>query len=261
MMRSLWTAATGMAAQALNVDVIANNLANVNTTGFKRGRANFEDLMYQQISSPGSQNSAGNQVPNGIQVGLGVRTAGIDRVQAEGNFQQTGNPLDLAIEGRGFIQVLLPSGELAYTRGGSLSINSLGQIVTQDGYPMIPTLTIPQNAMSVTITPDGSISAVQPGNISTILGQLQLADFANPAGLTGIGQNMLQQSVGSGPPIIGAPGVNGLGTVAQGTLETSNVSAVEEMVNLIAAQRAYEMNSKAIQAADEMLQAANNIRR
>ncbi len=261
MMRSLWTAATGMAAQAVNVDVIANNLANVNTTGFKRGRANFEDLMYQQISSPGSQNSAGNQVPNGIQVGLGVRTAGIDRVQAEGNFQQTGNPLDLAIEGRGFIQVLLPSGELAYTRGGSLSINSLGQIVTQDGYPMIPTLTIPQNAMSVTITPDGSISAVQPGNISTILGQLQLADFANPAGLTAIGQNMLQQSVGSGPPIIGAPGVNGLGTVAQGTLETSNVSAVEEMVNLIAAQRAYEMNSKAIQAADEMLQAANNIRR
>lgn len=260
-MRSLWTAATGMAAQAVNVDVIANNLANVNTTGFKRGRANFEDLMYQQISSPGSQNSAGNQVPNGIQVGLGVRTAGIDRVQAEGNFQQTGNPLDLAIEGRGFIQVLLPSGELAYTRGGSLSINSLGQIVTQDGYPMIPTLTIPQNAMSVTITPDGSISAVQPGNISTILGQLQLADFANPAGLTAIGQNMLQQSVGSGPPIIGAPGVNGLGTVAQGTLETSNVSAVEEMVNLIAAQRAYEMNSKAIQAADEMLQAANNIRR
>ncbi len=260
-MRSLWTAATGMAAQALNVDVISNNLANINTTGFKRGRANFEDLMYQQINSPGTQNSAGNQVPNGIQVGLGVRAAGVDRIQAEGNFQQTGNPLDLAIEGRGFIQILMPSGELAYTRGGSLSINSLGQLVTQDGYPTIPTLTIPQNAMSVTITPDGSISVVQPGNISTILGQIQLADFANPAGLTGIGQNLLQQSVSSGPPIVGAPGVNGLGTVAQGTLETSNVSAVEEMVNLIAGQRAYEMSSKAVQAADEMLQTANNVRR
>ncbi len=261
MMRSLWTAATGMAAQALNVDVISNNLANINTTGFKRGRANFEDLMYQQIKSPGTKNNAGNQLPNGIQVGLGVRTAGIDRVQTEGNFQQTGNPMDIAIEGRGFVQVLLPNGELAYTRGGSLSINSLGQIVTQDGYRIIPTLTIPQNAMSVTITPDGSVSAVQPGNISTILGQLRLTNFANPAGLTAIGRNMLQQSVGSGPPITGSPGVNGLGTITQATLETSNVSAVEEMVNLIAAQRSYEMNSKAIQAADEMLQAANNIKR
>ncbi len=261
MMRSLWTAATGMTAQALKVDVISNNLANVNTTGFKRARASFQDLMYQQVKAPGSQNGAGNEVPSGTQVGLGVRTAGVSRIFAEGSFQQTGNPLDMAIQGRGFFQVQLPSGELAYTRAGSFSINSLGQIVTMDGYPLQPSITVPNDALSVTISADGTVSAVQPGGISTTLGQIQLADFANPGGLTAIGQSLFQESQASGAPIAGTPGANGIGAIEQGALEQSNVSAVDEMVNLIAAQRAYEMNSKAIQASDEMLQAANNIRR
>ena len=261
MMRSLWTAATGMAAQSLNVDVISNNLANVNTAGFKRGRANFQDLMYQQVNSPGSQNGAGNEVPQGIQVGLGVRTAGVGKIFAEGSFQQTNNPLDMAIEGRGFFQVQLPSGDLAYTRAGSFSIDSVGQIVTQDGYPVQPAITVPADALSVTVSPDGTISATQPGGTSTTLGQLQLADFINPAGLVSIGHSLFQQGQASGSPTTGTPGNNGIGSINSGSLEMSNVNAVEEMVNLIAAQRAYEMNSKAIQASDEMLQSANSIKR
>ncbi|MDQ6986515.1 MAG: flagellar basal-body rod protein FlgG [Mariprofundaceae bacterium] len=261
MMRSLWTAATGMTAQALNVDVISNNLANVNTAGFKRGRANFQDLMYQQVSSPGRQNSAGNEVPSGVQVGLGVRTAGISRIFAEGSFQQTGNPLDMAIEGRGFFEIQLPNGDLGYTRTGSFATDSLGQLVTQDGYVVQPALTIPNDALSIGISPDGTVSVVQPGNLQTTVGQIQLADFSNPGGLTAIGHSIFQESQASGTPINGTPGSNGIGSIAQSTLEMSNVNTVEEMVNLIAAQRAYEMNSKAIQAADEMLQMANNIRR
>lgn len=261
MMRSLWTAATGMSAQALNVDVISNNLANVNTAGFKRGRANFQDLMYQQVSSPGSQNSAGNQVPTGVQVGLGVRTAGISRIFSEGSFQQTGNPLDMAVEGRGFFQVQMPDGALAYTRTGSFAVDSQGQLVTQDGYIVQPSMTIPADAVSINIAQDGSLSVVQPGNVQTTIGQMQLADFANPDGLTAVGHSLFQESQSSGTPITGNPGGNGLGSVAQGTLEMSNVNTVEEMVNMIAAQRAYEMNSKSIQAADEMLRMANNIRR
>jgi len=261
MLLALWTAATGMAAQSINVDVIANNLANVNTTGFKRGKASFQDLMYQQIRSPGSQNSAGNELPNGTQVGLGVRTAGVSRIFEEGSIQNTGNPLDMAIQGRGFFEIQLPSGDLAYTRAGSFSIDSLGQLVTQDGYPVQPSITIPNDALSVTISADGTVSAVQPGGTTSNLGQIQLSDFSNPGGLTALGQNLFQESQGSGSPIAGTPGSNGIGTINQGTLEQSNVSAVDEMVNLIAAQRAYEMNSKAIQAADEMLQTANNIRR
>lgn len=261
MMRSLWTAATGMAAQSLNVDVISNNLANVNTAGFKRGRASFQDLMYQQINSPGSQNGAGNEVPTGIQVGLGVRTAGVGRIFAEGSFQQTSNPLDLAIEGRGFFQVQLPSGELGYTRAGSLSVDSLGQLVTTDGYPVQPAITIPSDAQTITVSADGTVSAVQPGNTTSTLGQIQLADFTNPGGLTSIGHSLFQQGQASGSPTTGTPGSNGMGSINSGSLEMSNVNAVEEMVNLIAAQRAYEMNSKAIQASDEMLQSANNIRR
>jgi len=261
MMRALWTAATGMTAQALNVDVISNNLANVNTTGFKRGRATFQDLMYQQIKAPGSQNSAGNELPTGIQVGLGVRTAGVARIFSQGSDQQTNNPLDMAIEGRGFFEVQLPSGQLAYTRAGAFSIDSLGQVVSTDGYPLQPSITIPTDALSITIAADGTVSAAQPGNITSNLGQIQLSDFSNPGGLTSIGQNLFQESQASGSPIAGTPGSNGIGTISSGALEQSNVSAVEEMVNLIAAQRSYEMNSKAIQAADEMLQAANNIRR
>jgi len=261
MMRALWTAATGMTAQALNVDVIANNLANVNTTGFKRGRASFQDLMYQQIKSPGSQNSAGNELPVGIQVGLGVQTAGVARIFSQGSAQQTTNPLDMSINGRAFFQVQLPSGDLAYTRAGNFSIDSLGQVVSTDGYPLQPSITVPTDALSITIAADGTVSAAQPGNITSNLGQIQLSDFSNPGGLTSIGQSLFQESQASGSPIAGTPGSNGIGTISSGTLEQSNVSAVEEMVNLIAAQRTYEMNSKAIQAADEMLQAANNIRR
>ncbi len=261
MMRSLWTAATGMTAQALNVDVISNNLANVNTAGFKRGRANFQDLMYQQIAAPGRQNSSGNEVPSGVQVGLGVRTAGISRIFAEGSFQQTGNDLDMAIEGRGFFEIQMPNGDLGYTRTGSFAIDSLGQLVTQDGYVVQPALTIPNDALSIGISPDGTVSVVQPGNLQTTVGQIQLADFSNPGGLTAIGHSIFQESQASGTPINGTPGANGIGSIAQSTLEMSNVNTVEEMVNLIAAQRAYEMNSKSIQAADEMLQMANNIRR
>jgi len=261
MMRSLWTAATGMTAQALNVDVISNNLANVNSAGFKRGRANFQDLMYQQVSSPGVQNSAGNQTPSGVQVGLGVRTAGISRIFSEGSFKQTGNPLDMAIEGRGFFQVQMPNGDSGYTRAGTFSVDSLGQLVTQDGYVVQPAMTIPNDALSIGISADGTVSVVQPGNLQTTVGQLQLSQFSNPGGLTAIGHSIFQESPASGTPTTGTPGESGIGSIAQGTLEMANVNTVEEMVNLIAAQRAYEMNSKAIQAADEMLQMANNIRR
>lgn len=259
MMLSLWTAATGMQAQALNVDVISNNLANANTAGYKTGRANFQDLMYQQILAPGSQNSSGNQVPTGIQVGMGVRTAGVERMFSEGSFQQTGNPLDMAIQGQGFFQVLMPNGELAYTRSGNFSVNSQGQLVTAAGYVVQPAVTIPSNATSVQVSSDGTVSVVMPGGSNNSVGQLQLASFSNPAGLSSIGQSLFQETPASGAPITGTAGVNGMGTVGQGMLEMSNVSAVQEMVSLIAAQRAYEMNSKTIQASDQMLQSANQI--
>jgi len=251
-----------MAAQGLNVDVISNNISNVNTTGFKRGRANFQDLMYQQVKSPGSEaSSSGTQVPTGIQIGLGVKTAGVGSIFSEGSFQQTNNPLDLAIQGRGFFQVQLPNGDLAYSRDGKFSIDSQGQIVTQNGDPIQPAITIPSDAQTIDISPDGTVSVVQPGAAQTIVGQIQIADFINPSGLTHLGSNLYQTSNSSGEAVIGNPSENGLGSIGQGTLEMSNVSMVEEMVNLIAAQRAYEMNSKAIQAADEMLQTANNVRR
>jgi len=250
-----------MTAQALNVDVISNNLANVNTAGFKRGRANFQDLMYQQVSAAGSQNSAGNEVPSGVQVGLGVRTAGVSRIFSEGSFQQTGNPLDMAIEGRGFFEVQLPNGDPGYTRAGSFSVDSQGQLVTQDGYIVQPAMTIPNDALSIGISSDGTVSVVQPGNVQTTVGQIQLSDFSNPGGLTAIGHSIFKESQASGTPTTGTPGSNGIGSIAQSTLEMANVNTVEEMVNLIAAQRAYEMNSKSIQAADEMLQMANGIKR
>jgi len=262
MIRSLWTAATGMSAQNTNVDVIANNLANVNTSGFKRGRANFQDLMYQQIKAPGAEASqAGTQLPTGIQIGLGVQTAGVQSIFTEGSFQQTGNPLDLAIEGRGFFQVQLPNGEMAYTRAGSFSVDAQGQIVTPDGNVLQPAIVVPADTVTLTIGADGTISAMQPGNVNTTLGTLQLANFSNPSGLMHIGRSLYQTSNASGEAITGIPGNNGFGGITQGTLEMSNVNAVEEMVNLIAGQRAYEMNSKAIQASDDMLHIANTIRR
>jgi len=262
MMRSLWTAATGMAAQGLNVDVISNNIANVNTTGFKRGRANFQDLMYQQIKAPGSEASAaGTQLPTGIQIGLGVKAASVDSIFSEGGFKQTDNPLDLTIQGRGFFQIQLPNGDTGFTRDGKFSVDSTGQLVTQSGDQVQPGITIPTDAQTVQVSPDGTVSAVQAGGIQTILGQIQIADFINPSGLTHLGSNLFQPSNASGEAVIGNPSENGLGSLGQGMLEMSNVNMVEEMVNLIAAQRAYEMNSKAIQAADEMLQTANNVRR
>ena len=262
MMRSLWTAATGMAAQSLNVDVISNNISNVNTTGFKRGRANFQDLMYQQLKAPGSEaSSAGTQVPTGIQIGLGVKTTSVDSIFSEGSFQQTDNPLDLTIQGRGFFQVQLPNGDTAYTRDGKFSVDAQGQLVTQNGDPVLPGITIPTDAQTIQIAPDGTVSVVQPGATQSVVGQIQIADFINPAGLTHLGSNMYQPSNASGQAVIGNPSENGLGAIGQGMLEMSNVSMVEEMVNLIAGQRAYEMNSKAIQAADQMLQTANNVRR
>lgn len=262
MMRSLWTAATGMAAQNMNVDVIANNLANVNTAGFKRGRANFQDLMYQQIKAPGAEASAaGTQLPSGIQIGLGVQTASVSQNFSEGSFQTTNNKLDLAIKGRGFFQVLMPSGDLAYTRAGAFSVDAQGQLVSADGNIVQPAITIPADVLSINVAEDGTVSVEQPGSVSTVVGQIQLVDFINPGGLTMLGSSMFQSSNASGEPITGNPGTNGLGGIGQGMLEMSNVNMVEEMVNLIAGQRAYEMNSKAIQAADEMLQTANSIRR
>ncbi|MDQ6951125.1 MAG: flagellar basal-body rod protein FlgG [Mariprofundales bacterium] len=262
MMRALWTAATGMTAQNINVDVITNNLANVNTAGFKRGRANFQDLMYQQVKSAGADGSAnGTQVPNGIQIGLGVQTAGVQRVFSEGSFQQTSNPLDLAIKGQGFFQVLLADGSTAYTRSGSFSIDSTGQIVDPNGNPLQPGLTIPTDTLQINIAADGTLSVTQPGAQTTTVGQIQTVNFSNPGGLTLLGNSMFQQSNASGTPTTGSPGANGLGEIGQGMLEMSNVNTVEEMVNLIAGQRAYEMNSKAIQASDEMLKTAANLRR
>ncbi len=261
MMLSLWTAATGMQAQATNVDVISNNLANTNTAGFKFQRANFQDLMYQEVSAPGSQNAAGNQVPTGIQIGMGVRTAGVERMFSEGSFQQTGNPLDVAIQGQGLFEVLRPNGQLAYTRAGNFSLDSQGQLVTPDGYVVQPAITIPANSTNVHIASDGTVTVLQPGSTSsTSVGQIQIVNFINPAGLQGVGQSLYEQTLSSGAPTTGTPGTNSMGTIGQGMLEMSNVNAVQEMVNLIAAQRSYEMNSKSVKAADQMLQSTNNMK-
>lgn len=262
MMRSLWTAATGMAAQTTNVDVISNNLANVNTAGFKRGRANFQDLMYQQIKAPGAEASAaGTQLPSGIQVGLGVQTASIEYVFDEGSFQQTSNPLDIAIQGRGFFQIQLANGETGYTRSGSFGRDAQGQLVTASGNPLLPNITLPTDTQNIHIAQDGTVSVEQPGSLSSVVGQIQVVAFSNPAGLSHLGNSIFQATNASGEPLTGNPGENGFGGLGQGMLEMSNVNMVEEMVNLIAGQRAYEMNSKSVQAADEMLQTANGLKR
>jgi len=262
MIRSLYTAATGMEAQQLNMDVIAHNLANVNTSGFKKSRIDFQDLLYQTLRTPGATQAQGVQVPTGIQVGLGTRPGAVQKMFSQGDFQQTGNQLDLVIEGDGFFQVMLPSGELAYTRDGSFKIDSQGRMVTSDGYPVQPEISIPQNALDISIGEDGTISVKMSGQSAPQeAGQIQIVNFMNPAGLVSNGRNVMVQSAASGEPITGTPGQDGLGTLTQGFLEMSNVKVVEEMVNMIVAQRAYEVNSKAIQASDEMLNLANNIRR
>jgi flagellar basal-body rod protein FlgG len=260
MIRSLWISKTGLDAQQTNVDVIANNLANVSTNGFKRSRAVFEDLLYQTLRQPGSQSSQQTQVPTGLQVGTGVRPVATERVHTQGNLQQTGNALDVAINGQGFLQVLLPDGTTAYTRDGSLHVDAQGQVVTSNGYALQPAITIPANAIKIDIGADGTVSVTQPGQANAAnIGAIQLANFVNPAGLQSVGQNFYLESAASGTPQTGTPGANGLGLLSQGYVETSNVNVVEELVSMIQAQRAYEINSKAIQTSDQMLQRLTQI--
>jgi flagellar basal-body rod protein FlgG len=261
-MRSLDIASTGMQAQQTNVEVISNNLANMTTTGFKRQRAEFQDLIYQNLRRVGSNSSdTGTIVPSGAQVGLGVKTAAIYRINEQGNLQQTSNTLDMAIQGNGYFQVTLPSGETAYTRDGTFGLSPDGTIVTADGYTVQPGLTIPAAATSVTINTSGQLQVTLQGQTApTTVGQLQLATFPNDAGLAAQGDNLLLQTSASGAPAAGNPATVGFGTVMQGFVETSNVNVVTEITNLITAQRAYEMNSKVITTSDDMLSTLTNLR-
>jgi flagellar basal-body rod protein FlgG len=255
MIRSLWIAKTGLDAQQTQMDVISNNLANVSTNGFNRARAVFEDLLYQTVRQPGAQSSQQTQLPSGLQIGTGVRPVATERIFTQGNLQNTGNPLDLAIQGNGFFQVLLPDGTTAYTRDGALQSDSQGRLVTASGFPIQPGITIPPNALSVTVGRDGTVSASVAGAAApTQIGTLQLVSFVNPAGLQSFGENLYLQSASSGTPNANTPGTNGLGLLMQNYVETSNVNVVEELVSMIQTQRAYEINSKAIQSSDQMLQ-------
>ncbi|MES2034167.1 MAG: flagellar basal-body rod protein FlgG [Pseudomonadota bacterium] len=261
-MQALRTAATGMSAQQLNVEVISNNIANMNTVGFKRQRAEFQDLLYQTIERAGAQSSdQGTVVPTGVQIGGGVKAGSVYRITGQGSMTNTGNPFDIGIEGRGFFQILLPSGETAYTRAGNLSVNDQGQMVTDDGYQLQPSITIPPDAMDVVISKSGQVQIVKEGESTPeIAGQIELATFVNEAGLEAIGDNLFLESGASGPAVTGAPNSIGFGQLMQGYTEASNVDAVSEITALIVAQRAYEMNSKVITTADEMLQAANQVK-
>jgi flagellar basal-body rod protein FlgG len=260
MIRSLWTGTTGMNAQQLNLDVIANNLANVSTTGFKKSRADFQDLMYQITKVPGSQTSADTESPTGIQVGLGVRPAAVQKLFTQGDLIQTANELDVAIEGHGFFQVDLPNGELGFSRAGAFKRDSTGRITTSDGYPINPGIVIPDDARQITISETGVVSALLGADTSsTELGNLETVTFTNNGGLIAIGRNMFRDSDASGPPQNGTPGDNGYGVLLQNFLEGSNVNIVEEMTAMITTQRAYEINSKTIQTSDEMMQTTNNL--
>jgi flagellar basal-body rod protein FlgG len=262
MIRALYTAASGMNAQQANIDNVAHNLANVNTTGFKKSRVEFEDLVYQQIKTAGSPTSQEAEAPVGFETGLGARAVATARNFSTGNLRSTNNPLDLAIEGMGFFQVTLPGGETGFTRAGALHLNGQGQIVTADGVAIEPSITIPANATSVNISKDGIVSVSVPGQTDVQqVGTIELASFQNPAGLQARGGNLFVATTASGDPTTGVPGSDGLGTLVQGFLEDSNVSVVEEMVNMILGQRAYEANSRVIRAADEMLQQVNNLSR
>jgi flagellar basal-body rod protein FlgG len=261
MIRALRTAATGMSAQQMNLDTTANNLANVNTTGFKRTRLDFQDLMYQSMRVAGSP-SEERQNPTGLQVGLGVRAAATQKIFSQGLFEQTDNPFDVVIEGDGFFQVTMPDGSLAYTRDGAFKRDATGNLVTSEGYLVEPAVVIPAEATSISIASDGTIAATLPNaNEPSQLGRFTLARFANPAGLNSFGKNLYQVTAASGQPVVSTPGLQGTGTLAQGFLEKSNVSVVEEMVNLITAQRAYEVNAKVIQGADQMLEVASGLTR
>ncbi len=252
---ALWISKTGLDAQQTDISVISHNLANVNTVGFKRGRAVFQDLMYQTIQQPGAQSSQNTQLPSGVMLGTGVRTAATQKIFTSTSTLQTENSLDLAINGRGFFQVLKPDGSTGYSRDGQFQLNSSGEVVNSMGYVLQPPVSIPQGTKTVTIGSDGTVSAMVPGATSaTVLATLTISDFINPAGLQPIGDNLYNETAASGSPISGTPGQNGLGSIMQGSLEASNVNVVEELVNMIETQRAYEMNSKAIKTVDSMLQ-------
>lgn len=254
---ALWAAKTGLDAQQTEMAVISNNLANVNTTGFKQDRAVFEDLLYQNQTQVGADTSQTTQSPSGMSIGTGTQVVATEKDYSQGTPTQTGNPLDLAISGQGFFQIQMPDGSTAYTRDGTFQTNAQGQLVTASGYLVQPGITVPQGAQSVTIGSDGTVSVTLAGQSApTQIGQIQLANFINPPGLQPIGQNLLMQSASSGSPQTGSPGTNGVGTLSQGSLESSNVNVVEELVNMIQTQRAYEMNSKAINTVDQMLQYA-----
>ncbi len=263
MIRALFSAASGMSAQQLNVDNIAHNLANANTVGYKSRRAQFQDLLYQSVVQPGAAAGQQTVVPTGLQLGLGTRASSNEIVFSQGDFSQTKNPFDVVIQGRGFFQVRRPSGELAYTRAGSFHLDRDGNIVTADGDPLEPQITIPPDAQQISIAADGTVSYTQPNQTAAQqAGQIQLANFQNPAGLNSLGGNLYAPTDASGDPTVGAPGgQEGLGTLLQGYLEQSNVSVVEEFINLIVAQRGYEANSKVVQAADNMYQQVNNLAR
>ncbi|UCV15955.1 flagellar basal-body rod protein FlgG [Quatrionicoccus australiensis] len=254
MIRSLWIARTGLDAQQTQLDVISNNLANVSTNGFKRGRAVFEDLLYQTLRQPGAQSSQQTQIPSGLQLGTGVRPVSTARIFTQGNLQKTDGTLDMAVQGNGFFQILLPDGTTGYTRDGSFQKDNQGQIVTSDGYPLQPNITIPANALSVTIGTDGTVSITQSGSSATTqIGSIQLATFINPGGLQSMGQNLFLETAASGTPTPNTPGTNGAGVVNQGYVETSNVNVAEELVTMIQTQRAYELNSKVVSTSDSML--------
>lgn len=260
-MRALYTSATGMTAQQFNLDVIANNLANVNTHGFKRASAHFQDLLYQNLQSPGASGS-GAQLPTGTEVGLGVTTGVTNKIFTQGTIQNTGNDYDVAINGDGFLRVLMPDGSTAYTRDGSLSVDSQGRLVTAEGYAIQPEIIVPSDKTSITVAPDGTVSVTRQGQSSSEqIGQIQLTRFINPSGLLSAGGNLYRQSPSSGDPVDDVPGQNGLGTIMHKSIEMPNVDIVNEMIRMITVQRAYETNSKAIQASDEMLQQANQLKR
>ena len=254
MIRSLWIARTGLDAQQTQLDVVANNLANVSTNGFKRARPVFEDLLYQNLRQPGAQSSQQTQIPTGLSLGTGVRTASTERIFTQGSIQKTEGTLDVAVQGNGFFQVQLPDGTTAYTRDGAFSKDNTGQIVTTDGYPVLPAITIPANATSLTIGTDGTVTVTQSGTAAaTQIGSIQLATFINNGGLQSVGQNLFMETASSGTPTPNTPGTNGAGITNQGYVETSNVNVAEELVTMIQTQRAYELNSKVISTSDAML--------
>lgn len=262
MIRALYTAASGMNAQQANIDNVAHNLANVNTTGFKKSRVEFEDLVYQRSKEPGSPTDSSGEAPVGFETGLGTKPVATARDFSSGNLKATNAPLDLAIQGRGFFQISLADGTVGYTRSGALHLNAEGQMVTAEGYPLEPQMAIPPNATSITISPQGIVSVALPGQTAAQqVGTIELATFQNPAGLSALGGNLFAPTTASGEPTTGLPGIDGIGTITQGFLEESNVSVVEEMVNMILGQRAYEANSRVVKAADEMLQQVNTMAR